>query len=247
MPSDDILIEILKILPELLWTLLAVGVVLFLAPTLKAVLAKRNVSLKFGTDRELTIREFAREVEDRVEGMADQSGSSLERIMLDLEGLKSRVAALEPPTPVGGAAGVTAGDGVAPGEKADMHVGRILWVDDQPRNNAILASVFRGQGWSVEEAVSTGQALAMVGAGYDLIISDIGRTENGRYNPRAGTEFLAELRKAGMTVPTIFFTAPQALDLAFLQSALRAFPPAQATASTRALMRLVEEIREDLT
>ncbi len=39
MHSDQVLIEILKMLPELVWTLLAVGNRLFLAPTLKARLS----------------------------------------------------------------------------------------------------------------------------------------------------------------------------------------------------------------
>ena len=45
---------------------------------------------------------------------------------------------------------------------------------------------------------------------FDLVISDMGRTENGRYNPLAGIELIKQLRLLNTTVPIFIFSSSKA-------------------------------------
>jgi CheY-like chemotaxis protein len=84
----------------------------------------------------------------------------------------------------------------------------ILWVDDNPLNNAYEESFFRQLGATVTQAISTEQALNYLASNkYDLIISDVHRVENGRSNPNAGYELLEEIRRRKIEVPFVFYTS----------------------------------------
>ncbi|MCI0752149.1 response regulator [Teichococcus vastitatis] len=81
---------------------------------------------------------------------------------------------------------------------------RILWVDDLPENNVIEASILRRQGIEVSAAGSSAEAhQKLAGGQWDLVISDIDR--EGRSDE--GLRFLADLRRAGRTIPVIFYSS----------------------------------------
>jgi CheY-like chemotaxis protein len=63
----------------------------------------------------------------------------------------------------------------------------VLWVDDNPGNNAAVTRSLQSLGIRVQTALSTDDALARLGRGrFGLIITDFGRNEAGRYVEDAG-------------------------------------------------------------
>jgi CheY-like chemotaxis protein len=89
----------------------------------------------------------------------------------------------------------------------------ILWVDDNPLNNAYEESIFKQLGATIKQATSTEQAvhyLHEASKRYDLIISDVHRDENGRSNPTAGYELLDRIRGYQIQVPFVFYTSSAA-------------------------------------
>jgi CheY-like chemotaxis protein len=82
----------------------------------------------------------------------------------------------------------------------------ILWVDDHPENNAVLADSWRRDGAHVEVARSTAEALRLVeGRPYGLIISDMGRRESGADVPDAGLRLLKKVRTSDPFTPFVLY------------------------------------------
>lgn len=82
----------------------------------------------------------------------------------------------------------------------------ILWVDDHPENNAVLADSWRRDGATVETARSTGEALRLLGErAYGLIISDMGRHESGSDVPDAGLRLLGKVRASDPRTPFVLY------------------------------------------
>jgi CheY-like chemotaxis protein len=89
----------------------------------------------------------------------------------------------------------------------------ILWVDDNPLNNAYEESIFKQLGATIKQATSTEQALHYLHQAfkrYNLIISDVHRDEKGRSNPTAGYELLDRVRRDQIQVPFVFYTSSAA-------------------------------------
>ena len=81
---------------------------------------------------------------------------------------------------------------------------RILWVDDNPSNNRIIANAFERLGFDVVIAKSTEEAMKRLGEVQSLgvdpfssIISDMGRPESAQ----AGYDLLAKVRDLGLETP----------------------------------------------
>jgi len=84
---------------------------------------------------------------------------------------------------------------------------RLLWVDDTPENNAFEEHSLRSYGIKIDRATSTKDALSMMDENaYDLIISDVVRTEGGRRKADAGYELLRNVRNRNDGAPFIFYT-----------------------------------------
>jgi len=93
-----------------------------------------------------------------------------------------------------------------------QEVSRILWVDDNPKNNAYLIQSFQEQGIDVITALTTEEALRKFSRGsrgFDSVITDMGRNESGRFNPFAGIELTRRIRPADPKIPIILFTSPR--------------------------------------
>ncbi|MEU4385978.1 response regulator [Promicromonospora sp. NPDC023805] len=84
----------------------------------------------------------------------------------------------------------------------------ILWVDDHPENNAILAESWRRDGAQVDIARSTSAALYLLEHHkYGLIISDMGRRESGEDVPDAGLQLLLKVRTGDPVTPFVLYTS----------------------------------------
>ena len=90
-------------------------------------------------------------------------------------------------------------------EVADNLIGKsILWVDDNPANNELIARTLRKLRLNVEQATSTESALAeMQRRHFDLVISDMGRGSD----KRAGYGLLKAIRGQGNNVPFLIFSS----------------------------------------
>ncbi|MGX4643866.1 hypothetical protein [Massilia sp. SYSU DXS3249] len=103
--------------------------------------------------------------------------------------------------------------GMADGKRIEENVAatrrppyRILWVDDKPANNVLIAEQLRNQGVSIREVLSTQEGLAALAeGGFDLAISDMSRTEGGVKIRDAGLRFVREARAMQPDLPVYIF------------------------------------------
>ena len=90
----------------------------------------------------------------------------------------------------------------------------LLWVDDHPENNVSIVRALQGLGISVDTVLSTREALAhLERQTYGLIISDLGRFEDGEEQPMAGKDLLDALKERGITTPVIIFAGARGKQL----------------------------------
>ena len=79
---------------------------------------------------------------------------------------------------------------------------RVLWVDDNPSNNATLVNAFENLGIRVFQASSTDEAKRILSKDtYDVIISDMSRPPDSE----AGKTLLKYLREQNITTPVIIY------------------------------------------
>jgi CheY-like chemotaxis protein len=84
---------------------------------------------------------------------------------------------------------------------------RVLWVDDNPANNALERRSLEVIGVEFDLSRSTDDALRRLEAtSYDAVISDMGRPPD----PRAGYTLLDAMRKRGLTTPFIIYASSNA-------------------------------------
>jgi CheY-like chemotaxis protein len=89
----------------------------------------------------------------------------------------------------------------------------ILWVDDYPINNAFIIDKLEKEGVRVRKELSTESGLSALSSDkFDIIISDLGRKENGRDNAFAGLDFVKKLRLHGHKHPVLIFAGLRGLD-----------------------------------
>lgn len=79
---------------------------------------------------------------------------------------------------------------------------RILWVDDNPKNNSFLVASFENRGARVEIALTTDEGIAMFRrSGYDAVISDMGRPES----EKAGIDLARAINQISPNTPVYIF------------------------------------------
>lgn len=120
---------------------------------------------------------------------------------------------------------------------------RMLWVDDNPRNNSLLIATLEGQGIIVDTALSTEEGVKKFKSmDYDFVVSDMAR----RGNDKAGIDLVKMIRVLNPTIPFFLYcgawaaknmkqealdagvtqiTASSATLLTYLQSGTRDIPP----------------------
>jgi CheY-like chemotaxis protein len=118
----------------------------------------------------------------------------------------------------------------------------ILWVDDTPTNNTALIGALRSLDIEVELARSTAEGMELFDRrNYGLVISDLGRQEEGEYRDRAGIDLVKAIRAKDKAVPIIIFGTYRALGM---QDELRA---AGATKVTTRASELLEQATRAVT
>jgi CheY-like chemotaxis protein len=98
-------------------------------------------------------------------------------------------------------------DKILQGKSKPKNLHSLLWVDDNPGNNAMLIQNFQGKGISITTAYSTAEAVTRLKTGkFDAIISDMGRTEFGARNDVAGVDLAKEIRSLDKEIPIFIYS-----------------------------------------
>lgn len=91
---------------------------------------------------------------------------------------------------------------------------RILWVDDFPSNNAFIVENLKGRDFEVDIKLNTEDAVKIFTAlDHQLIITDLGRMENGIDNPLAGLDLISAIRRVNAEVPIIVFAGKRGVAM----------------------------------
>ncbi|MFJ6000263.1 response regulator [Streptomyces sp. NPDC092370] len=178
---------LIEALTGLAWPLFASVVVWRLFPLIKGLVGRGNFTVRVG-DAELTVQQFSDQL---VETTAD---------------IQQRLTA------------VSAGDGPQeasePAERPPRLLRRVLWVDDQPANNAYETAQLQALGVEVVHATSTQEgvrALHRARPAFDAVISDMGRSEVAGYNTDAGLDLIREIRTFDDATPVFVYASAKTL------------------------------------
>jgi CheY-like chemotaxis protein len=188
---------------SILWPLLIVLAVILFHRQIRSFLdslSARGLTLEIGGQK-ITIQEAHNQEQELLSDLS----AKVSAIELRLSSASAGGAAPEgtrvpePTAPTGGAP--TAG---AYQDRA------LLWVDDNPRNNAILVQNLSNLGVTVVPATSTKEALAdLESRRFDAIVTDIGRGPFGRL---AGIDLIERVKADGRSIPTYVYTGPDAVS-----------------------------------
>ena len=79
---------------------------------------------------------------------------------------------------------------------------RILWVDDNPKNNSYMVATLEERGVRVDTALSTDAAMAQFKKlSYDIVVSDMGRPESDK----AGIDLTRKIKVVSPATPVYIF------------------------------------------
>jgi CheY-like chemotaxis protein len=116
----------------------------------------------------------------------------------------------------------------------------ILWVDDQPKNNSYFVQQLADRGVTVDLALSTSEGVKQFErTQYGLVVSDMGRVENGSFRPTAGLELLQRVRAQSHDMPFIVFCSSRAAHEHAAEA--RALGVTAITSSPTELMGILEK------
>ncbi len=187
--------SLINSLASLLWPLLVFFVLWKFAPAIRGIIESaqaRKFTLKIG-GQELTMEEVSQQQQNLIADLQSQLNElskAVEALQrgLQAETLEETQAVVPPPR---------------------EHIPyRLLWVDDNPKNNSYFLQLLSNAGVQVDLARSTEEALSKLREKrYRAIVSDMGRKEDGRFNERAGLDLLEEVRKADPDVPVAFYVS----------------------------------------
>lgn len=184
--------RLLEAVGSLAWPTLAAIVIWRGFPFLRQLLQSRGFAVKVG-GMELTVQEASDQLRQQVE--------DLQRKLSEVRQQTQTAAATAPPAPTPTAAVPR----------------RVVWVDDVPANNAYEIARLRDDGVEVIQCMSTEEALQLLlgqRVAARVVVSDMGRKENGVYRPRAGASLIEQLRDAGVTTPVFIYSSARGLDRA---------------------------------
>ncbi len=196
----EIIVELIKLIPSLLWILLVVVILILFYRPIRDVLFPRLSGFKaMGIEFS-----FLKDSMDAALAKAREHDDTMEKQLVEPKKRgKLELAEKSPQWKV-----------VVPSEDKQLVINRalqhkeilsgieILWVDDHPENNLNERRMFKQLNVDIDTAKSTDEALAMLKfAKYDLILSDMYRDDN----PADGLDFLKKFRKTNETTPVIFY------------------------------------------
>lgn len=223
--SITALSSLIAALTGLLWPIIAVGLLIaFREPATRALkrFSERGGSLEvFGLrvevateQQQVLIEDLQKQVTElrRAVGL-DKLGPTPPPNPSDVFGFERRAdsAGAELPEKYGDAAGGRTSVVANRAVKRSRHP-RLLWVDDHPENNALLAASLTRRGFVIDQATTSAEALARhASGGYDAIITDMGRDgADGRTD--AGVDLTRRIRAADSAIPILIFCSSAGVE-----------------------------------
>lgn len=201
--------EIIKSLADLLWPIIALICLFLLRPLLHNVGNSKNIRIKVG-ETELTLGEAT----SNIGTIATDLQAKIAELSATLDRAATPALASsaerEPLAALGGSATIRMKSiGEGGGRK------RILWVDDYPSNNAFLVARLRSSGYRIDLSGTTKDALTKLSShDYGLVITDLGRVEDGIERPMAGRELITAIRAEDPDIPCLVFASARAIQKA---------------------------------
>lgn len=190
------LASIVDAVAALLWPLLVLFVFIRFAPALNELISSarsRKFTLKVG-GHELSMEEVRAQQSDLIADLQNQVAALRE--MMKGPGEETPATLREER----GANNLTA--------RSAHTAPRVLWVDDQPKNNSYYVEQLTKGGVEVDLALDTADGLRRFeNKAYRVVISDIGRKEGSAYNRDAGLDLLRNLRESSEEVSVALFTS----------------------------------------
>ncbi|HEY3740903.1 MAG TPA: response regulator [Bryobacteraceae bacterium] len=189
----DTVQKLIQAVASLLWPV----IVIFLLFRFKTAIAgiiesarSRKFTLKVG-GQELTMEEANQVQQNLIADLQNQVSEIKKNLGLKPQGIDANLSqAILPSGPT---------------------VRRLLWVDDNPKNNSYFVEQLSRAGVTVDLAGSTGEALKRFNDQmYDYVISDMGRLEGLIYDPIAGIGLLKAVRSKNAKIPFVIFCSTQA-------------------------------------
>lgn len=179
--------DIIAAVATLTWPVMVLAALIYLLPALRRMLSKsESVGIEVGGTR-ITMQSASDETRKLISDLQDrvnELSAQLERQVTSTIATRS----------------------AAPGNST------LLWVDDDPDTSAFERARAKDAGFDVVQADSTNAALKVLGRCRPVVIvSDMGRTENGRFNPTAGLDLLQALRDRGDLTRVVFYSSPRRL------------------------------------
>ncbi len=200
--------KLIQAFATLLWPLIVVALLFLFRPAVAAIIdsaRSRKFTLKIG-GQELTMEE-ANQVQQKLIADLQIQVSDIQQKLTDylpaahlVTSAPSASATLIPST-------------YSPPPAAGSSRGfSLLWVDDNPKNNSYFIQQLLEQNVRVDLARSTVDGLARFEKQhYDCIVSDMGRVEEGKFNPTAGLDLLQAVRIKSPSVLFVIFSSSRAL------------------------------------
>jgi CheY-like chemotaxis protein len=201
--------RIIEAVGSLLWPLLVAVVVFRVAPHVPGLVADLRRAMR---TRAFTVKVGGAELS------VEEATEQLRRQVTDLQTqVAGQLAARVPPIPApGGPSGAPAGESGAPaGPSAGPARPTVLWVDDQPEDNALEIAKLRDDGVEVLQARSTFEAMDVLSLrrGVHAVVTDLGRAEDGEFRTHAGLALLRQLREAELDLPVAVYTSRERVAL----------------------------------
>jgi CheY-like chemotaxis protein len=192
------LAALLESASKVAWPLLALYVLWLFYPALSRLIESRGFKVKVG------------EMEVTVQDVSNQLATQVADLQKKVEELRRQSAQARDALPAAADTAPRMESTIVPFAPAPR---RILWVDDTPANVAFQVARLRTEGIEVVEAKSTGEALAHAARlPFALVITDMGRNEDGSFHARAGLELISALRAAGSRLPVYVFSSARYLE-----------------------------------
>jgi CheY-like chemotaxis protein len=178
---------------SLLWPLIAIVVLIISGPTVIEIIRSaksRKFTLKIG-GQELSMDE-----------VSEQQRSLISDLQSKVAEIRNHIGAPNP-----------AQLSTKPTPSPIQQLSAVLWVDDDPKNNSYFIDTLNRMNVQVDLAPTTADGLAKFAAGqYSVVISDMGRREDGRYNRRAGLDLLKVIRNYNAQIPFFIFCSERGAE-----------------------------------
>lgn len=210
-------------LTGLVWFALVAFVVWKLLPTIRTIVASRGFTIKAG-GAEISVQQASDTLAHGVDDLREQ-----------LSALKAQVEA--------GAGAQPAGAAASPIAAGVPQLRRVLWIDDHPENNVYEIQALHRKDVAVDQVTSTADGLNAVlhaTLPYDVVITDIGRKENGEDRPQAGLEFIQRMRQADPKTPIFVYASAAAVGR--LSAQITAAGASGATSSATELLEMLGRV-----